>query len=1012
MKAKDILNLPKNESSLSIAKSYLQSATLNIKEQEKLFLFILGILNELDRYQDLLSDGKEYLSQIYEPNETYNQILKLLFDAALKLEQFDLAKHYLNERAKYTKILDNYLITDDNISLKKQAKEPYHELLLMALKEAIPKDYKKKYYLELLDYYLASENYLEAENILNNLKVFTNENYPREELKILMALKKHSKAEELANLYQEDLTIGLIPSVLALLEIYIERGESNDLRKATILETKNLENFEEAQLNDRRQFYSLCKKLYEKLDNHLSIEVYDEKIKSLNKLIKTEKAKEKNQQKIINDEFLNTLDVKTTYPTFIPNLSNQQAEILLNNLFEISMFSESINDKFQFREYLRTLFIYIDNYVKPIGYTIFIKDNDIYSYKKERLYDDKIIPEYIIDTPFEDIIYKGLEINTTSEQLKLSKDLYTQKPIPNNIKHILGYPISNLGGFLVYLADEINPDEYYLFFKNISALLFYRINREKKLKVFRKENLFLTNILASDLGPIRTLSNISSIYNSKAQKLLDLESKDYLEVFLRKLQPAFVHTYKESIQKLFSEPGLSLDLEYVYGLKNIKERMVSVQDEEKVKIVSIFTDKTDEVVKYQTAYNRAITDPETKLYNQHFLREKMPELLNSSKISFILIELNLDNRHLYSPDQVESYLKEFAKITDDFFVDGTTYRQDFNLFLITINQNDIRAVTNLLKDYLDFLDKYEVISILYESFKVKIGVLRYPVVTNQKNIDKIFRFLQIAKEKAKSRKENYYYQFTYKDYEEEVYEQQILDQINYCIENNDFKLRFNQIINLGAKTVWQYESELYIENLNIEKDALKLIAKKRNRLIDFEHYHITAVADYLAKLINETQKVVKITVPVSEETILDPFFTSFLFGVFKARKLQPQTIRIKVDFDSPKGLRYSNYINELLEAGISLETNLLEMVLGFPFNALHVNFREADLKWETYYASLKELLIKFNAVVVLRGIDNKERLEVAKRLGINFVEGNLYKQVQPDELIKQIKEMLSDVKEV
>ena len=96
MKTKDILNLPKNESSLSIAKSYLQSTTLNIKEQEKLFLFILGILNELDRYQELLADGKEYLSQIYEPNETYTSILKYLFDAALKLEQFDLAKNYLN----------------------------------------------------------------------------------------------------------------------------------------------------------------------------------------------------------------------------------------------------------------------------------------------------------------------------------------------------------------------------------------------------------------------------------------------------------------------------------------------------------------------------------------------------------------------------------------------------------------------------------------------------------------------------------------------------------------------------------------------------------------------------------------------------------------------------------------------------------------------------------------------------------------------------------------------------
>ena len=98
------------------------------------------------------------------------------------------------------------------------------------------------------------------------------------------------------------------------------------------------------------------------------------------------------------------------------------------------------------------------------------------------------------------------------------------------------------------------------------------------------------------------------------------------------------------------------------------------------------------------------------------------------------------------------YFKEFAQISDDFFVDGVVYRTDFNELMVTLPYNDIRAVNNILKNYITHLEEYQVTSIPYEQFQVKMGVLRYPVVTNQTNVDMILKFIDIAKEKAKLRK--------------------------------------------------------------------------------------------------------------------------------------------------------------------------------------------------------------------------------------------------------------------
>ena len=93
----------------------------------------------------------------------------------------------------------------------------------------------------------------------------------------------------------------------------------------------------------------------------------------------------------------------------------------------------------------------------------------------------------------------------------------------------------------------------------------------------------------------------------------------------------------------------------------------------------------------------------------------------------------------------------------NFFDDGRTYRTDYRQLLVVIPSNDIRTVTKVIKDYLKFLENYESSILKYEKFKVNMGVLRYPVVTTEKDLQKLLRFLNIALDKAKEiEKKNLY----------------------------------------------------------------------------------------------------------------------------------------------------------------------------------------------------------------------------------------------------------------
>src|SRR5690554_7361152 len=118
---------------------------------------------------------------------------------------------------------------------------------------------------------------------------------------------------------------------------------------------------------------------------------------------------------------------------------------------------------------------------------------------------------------------------------------------------------------------------------------------------------------------------------------------------------------------------------------------------------------------------------------------------------------------------MNKFFLEFAQATRKHFTDDKIYRYDFNQILLVLNINDVRTVNKVLSNYFSVINHLESNVLKFEEFKVNAGVLRYPVVTSEKNIDKIYRYLDIALLKSLQNKQNFIdFTFSYRSEERRV----------------------------------------------------------------------------------------------------------------------------------------------------------------------------------------------------------------------------------------------------
>jgi len=996
LRLSDVLKLPKQPHSLSIIKDFLEQS-LSHSDYQAAFSHYFDIAIELKLYDMLYDDGKKVIKELENQVDTpyFEKILKNLIDAAIHLGHIDEAKKYIEMRKEKLSMLKQYLGILDDIKYKKALGLPYLDDVLRVLKDVIPDQTKIYCYEELFHLYNKDHQYEMALNSLYELYKFDlDAKYIHQELNLLLHLKRFDEAIQKAQAHLKN-----HPTDVDAMLIQIESFMSlTNYHKASTLETEYEAEIDLADDHLKKRAYELIIKLYQTLDNKPSLDYYQKKLKALNKVIdkKPKDVEQKDAQEVIYIEKIQ--DKGMSHKALLKHFEIS---------FDLIQFSHQIDEKLILREYFRIFFMHVDTHLKAKEYVIYL-DNEspnLFHYKKERLYDKTILPVFLEDTVIFQIQKTGEEIFESTKTLRWQKNIITQKPFEDDIQFIYAFPIGDLGVFIICFEENIvDPGAYYDLLKLMSAIIYAHIIDEKRMTKLKKENRFYQQSLNAPILAHRMYTEARSIYNDLAQALFHIDKNHHLELFLRDVSFEHVHKYKEMIQKLLNKPGETAELFYRYQEKHILEKLYSLKIGDEHVVMSIFSDQTKDVLETKALIEQATIDPETNLSNEYQFTQDLEDLLKD-KASLLLIELDQNLKYIYGTENISKFFKEFAQHTKKYFNDGVTYRYDFNQILVVLPFNDIRSVTKVVKDYLRYLEVYESKVLRYEKFNAFMGILRYPVVTVEKQKEKLMRYLDIALEKAKREKEERYMFFVFKDYEDELFEQQVIDHLNLAIESQNLGLLFNQITDIKKNRVWQYESELALLNLSIDGKYLLAIAKKRNRLIDLERFHIKAVCEYLVELEKQTERLIKLTIPVSKETFLEPTFNPFLLGLFKSYGIPFEFLRLKLDMEL-RGNQYASQIQELIDHGIALDTTSLDMALNYSCHALHIDLKKESIKWNSYIHKLKELLENFQMALVVRHVKTKEQKEALDALGIQYIEGTMYKQLPAPVLLQKIKESL------
>lgn len=995
MRLSDVLKLPKQPHSLSIIRDYLMQS-LSHHDYQAALSHYFDIALSLDAHEMVATEGKKVITDIKEQTDTpyTEKILKSVIQACLKTGRLSEAKDYIGLRKEKLPMLKQYLGTLDEIDYKKAVGLPYLEDIQRVLKDVIPDQTKVFCHQELVKLYEADhQDELALQSIYELYNYDLKRDYVHQELKLLMRLDRIDEAQKKAQLELKEHKDNL-QAVLILLECYIRKGE---LFKASNLEAEYEEDIDRQSDDFRKTAYEKIIGLYKALDNKLSLDLYQKKLKSISKSI---------EKKIKPQE-----DIKAPEVVFIEKVDKKESQ--RTDLFktleighDLIEYSHLIDEKLLLRDYLRVFFMHADTYIKPKDYVIYLEKEtpNFYHYKKERLYDKTVVSSWTEGSVVSVVMKSGNEIFDEAKTLKADKNVITQKPY-EDVSFVYAFPLGDEGVFVIHFEEDIkDPGIHYDLLKLMTAILFAHLQDEKKLSKLKKENRFYQSVLDAPILAYREYRESRSTYNPAAMKLFNIESHHHIELFLRDVSYEFINIYKDTLRKLMSRSGEQKELLYKYQEKHILEKMYSLRIGDEIVVMSLFADQTQDVEKTQDLMEKATVDPETGLSNLYQFKQVFHEELKD-KSSLILIELSESLKHIYGTDKIIQFFKEFAQHTKKFMSEGNTYRVDFNQVLVVLPYNDIRSVTKVVKDYVRYLDHYESKVLKYEKFSVNMGILRYPVVTIEKDFDKIMRYLDIALEKAKRDKEEKYVFFVYRDYEDELFEQQVINHLNVAIEEKALGLIFNQITDVKKNRVWQYESELALLNLSIDNKYLLQIARKRNRLNDLERYHIRSVCEFLVHLEKQTERLIKLTIPISKETFLDPTFNPFVLGLFKEYGIPYEFVRIKCDMDLRTN-QYSTQIQELIDHGISLDTTSVDMALLYPFHALHLDYRKESVKWNGYLTHLKTFLDGFNMALVIRGVKTKEQKEALERIGIQYMEGPLYKELPAPILIQKIKETL------
>ena len=987
MRLKDVLALPKDVNSLPLLKSYLNQS-LDYHDHMAAFLHYIDILYYVKSFEILIQESEQtlqrYLKNDYD--EMLDHLMSLMIDAFIELEKYQHVHKYIQLRLERLPVLKKHEVYIQMIAYKTAVNQQPDIWLQSVIDEDMPKDTYKVLAETLLGSYIKQKDFENALKLHQDMVSKLTTPYIIEFCQIYDGLQKY---QEMIQTLKPLMDTNALPEyVYYLIKAYIK---SQQLQRAINLEVEYETLFEQAEELVQVKYYKMMLALYEDMGNNISINVYKA---HLNKI----QSKQRKQQKQSIIEPTSHNQQKRPVQVTLETHSKTPSIVDVEKMHDWLSYQLEKTNVQSYRDSLRLDFIKFNQLVPFQTMIMYQKYNhEMYYFKKERLYDKKVRQQDLDQSYLKTLLQQPRDGFIEPHIYENFIDIISQKPFVD-VKQLYTYQSDDIVMIYYFNQEATTYAEFDDLLRLISTQMM--MSHRDYLNQYQLEaasDLF-NKLMTHPHLVARVYKEGVCTYSKAARRWFQLEDDEPIEPFIKNLPVQERDLYKAHFKALYNYEEPSKVLEYTYQHRRIKEFAVVHKLGDHPLILSVFYDESSHVKQIETVKHEAKKDNVSGLLNLHAFLDDLPELLKD-KLTILKIQVNKNISFLYGQTSYLSYFKEFGFLTKKLIEQSQVYMYDGQHFIVTVPYNDIRTVNLMIKKYFDGLSQWISKSIPQEPFTPKVGIIRYPVVTTEKNAETLMHYLDIALSRIHDEPSFYY--FKYQDFEHDQFEQHLLDQMLHAIEHQQFSIGFQQIIDQQANRVWMYESFAYIPHLDVEAKDIMFIAKKRKRLLDYDMEHIKQVLMMLSKMYEAAQKYIKILIPIHVESFTHHLFVRDVAQLMKTYDIPPKIIDFNIIGDM-KASVYLQLVEDVKAIGIGIHTSSLKVSLYYNVDALHFDIKHPDDKMLDYLKTIHAFSFRQHITFVLRGVSSKDIKQTLAKAELNIIEGSIYKRLTKDALFSKV----------
>lgn len=407
-------------------------------------------------------------------------------------------------------------------------------------------------------------------------------------------------------------------------------------------------------------------------------------------------------------------------------------------------------------------------------------------------------------------------------------------------------------------------------------------------------------------------------------------------------------------------------------------------------------------------------DTLTEIYNRPMFYQKTREMLDSSKEqTFAFIRFDVDRfkmiNSFYGITEGDRLLKYVADVIRDVMMQHpiSTYgRINADVFGICVAVEGNRQAVQIMQQIRGKMKNYNNLHCYLET---SAGC--YMIMDKDMDVSTIYDMASIAARKCKGQYMTHEMFYTEEMGEALIHEQKIINEMDRALEDEQFvvyfqpKYELNNYLPRGAEALVRWKK---IDGTMISPGDFIPIFEKNGFIIKLDYYVWEKVCKFIKKELEAGRTPEPISVNVSRVNLYNPRFLESLINLVEKYRVPSKYLNLELTESvfSDNGSIIQDAVDYLHKAGFTILMDdfgsgysSLNVLKDVKLDVLKIDMkflsRGSDQRGRKILEAVIKMAESLNMSVIAEGVEEKQQVEMLKKLGCDYIQGYYFAKPMP-----------------